>query len=74
MSQKYERQLRAFAEHTVDLVSEQELRAKLERGAPLRIKQGFDPSAPDLHLKPGSVNHDDRRRVLRNPRMTQIGR
>jgi len=25
-------------------------RAKLERGRPLRIKAGFDPTAPDLHL------------------------
>jgi tyrosyl-tRNA synthetase len=27
-----------------------ELRAKLELGRPLRIKAGFDPTAPDLHL------------------------
>jgi len=38
------------APHPVDLISEEELLAKLERGQPLRIKYGADPSAPDLHL------------------------
>lgn len=36
--------------HPVDIVSEEELLAKLEQGRPLRIKYGADPSAPDLHL------------------------
>ena len=27
-----------------------ELKAKLEKGIPLRVKAGFDPTAPDLHL------------------------
>jgi len=35
---------------TAAIVSEQELRAKLSLGRPLRIKAGFDPTAPDLHL------------------------
>ncbi len=35
---------------TADIVSEPELRAKLALGRPLRIKAGFDPTAPDLHL------------------------
>jgi tyrosyl-tRNA synthetase len=39
---------------TAAIVSEDELRTKLERargaGTPLRIKVGFDPTAPDLHL------------------------
>lgn len=39
---------------TVDLVSEKELLQKLEKSykekKPLRIKAGFDPSRPDLHL------------------------
>jgi tyrosyl-tRNA synthetase len=46
-----------FAEVTrgaVDLKSEEELRARLktsyETGVPLRIKAGFDPTSPDLHL------------------------
>ena len=38
----------------VDVVRPSELRAKLERsakaGAPLVVKVGFDPTAPDLHL------------------------
>ncbi len=33
-----------------ELIEEGELRKKLARGAPLRIKVGFDPTAPDLHL------------------------
>ena len=45
-----ESHLEAFCENAVDLVSEEDLRAKLKLGKPLRIKQGFDPSAPDLHL------------------------
>ena len=28
----------------------EELKVKLERGTPLRVKAGFDPTAPDLHL------------------------
>jgi tyrosyl-tRNA synthetase len=39
---------------TVDCIPVEELKRKLERadetGAPLRIKAGFDPTAPDLHL------------------------
>jgi len=33
-----------------ELLVEQELLQKLESGRPLRIKAGFDPTAPDLHL------------------------
>ncbi|MFL9813334.1 tyrosine--tRNA ligase [Stutzerimonas sp. VN223-3] len=33
-----------------EVLVEAELVAKLERGLPLRIKAGFDPTAPDLHL------------------------
>ena len=43
-------QIEAFAADAIDLVSREDLAKKLERGTPLRIKQGFDPSAPDLHL------------------------
>ncbi len=39
---------------TADIVSEEELVKKLENSiknnTPLRIKQGFDPTAPDIHL------------------------
>src|SRR5689334_16424609 len=34
----------------VDVVTAEALRAKLGRGRPLRVKAGFDPTAPDLHL------------------------
>jgi tyrosyl-tRNA synthetase len=43
-------QLAALCRDAVDLVSEDELRAKLARGKPLVVKYGADPSAPDLHL------------------------
>ena len=33
-----------------DLLIEAELARKLARGVPLRVKAGFDPTAPDLHL------------------------
>ncbi len=33
-----------------ELLIEQELVEKLKKGVPLRIKAGFDPTAPDLHL------------------------
>ena len=33
-----------------EILLEQELIEKLESGKPLRIKAGFDPTAPDLHL------------------------
>lgn len=33
-----------------EILVEKELIEKLERGKPLRVKAGFDPTAPDLHL------------------------
>ena len=33
-----------------ELLIEAELVEKLKKGVPLRIKAGFDPTAPDLHL------------------------
>ncbi|MCH8977281.1 MAG: tyrosine--tRNA ligase, partial [Proteobacteria bacterium] len=33
-----------------EILLESELVKKLEKGRPLRIKAGFDPTAPDLHL------------------------
>ncbi|MEA1996253.1 MAG: tyrosine--tRNA ligase [Gemmatimonadota bacterium] len=39
---------------TVEIISEEELERKIVRsldsGCPLNIKQGFDPTAPDIHL------------------------
>ena len=34
----------------MDLIQEADLARKLRRGKPLRVKAGFDPTAPDLHL------------------------
>jgi tyrosyl-tRNA synthetase len=45
-----QKQLDVMKRGAVDLVSEEELVAKLKRGTPLRVKAGFDPTAPDLHL------------------------
>ncbi len=33
-----------------EIIPEEALRKKLEQGRPLRVKAGFDPTAPDLHL------------------------
>jgi len=47
-------QLAYIKKGAAEIVKESELRAKLERslasGKPLRVKAGFDPTAPDLHL------------------------
>ncbi|MDH5298234.1 MAG: tyrosine--tRNA ligase [Desulfobulbaceae bacterium] len=54
MSHTIEEQVALIARGTVDLISKEDLVAKLKRsretGKPLRIKAGFDPTAPDLHL------------------------
>ena len=33
-----------------ELLIEADLIEKLKKGKPLRVKAGFDPTAPDLHL------------------------
>lgn len=33
-----------------ELIREEELRERLKSGRPLRVKAGFDPTAPDLHV------------------------
>src|SRR5450755_4563760 len=47
-------QLAYIKKGAAEIVKESELRAKLERslasGKPLRVKAGFDPTAPDLHI------------------------
>jgi tyrosyl-tRNA synthetase len=35
---------------TAEIIVEEEMRKLLETGKPLRLKQGFDPSRPDIHL------------------------
>jgi tyrosyl-tRNA synthetase len=43
-------QLPEIQRGTMEILVIEELRAKLSLGRPLRIKAGFDPTAPDLHL------------------------
>ncbi|ONH52023.1 tyrosyl-tRNA synthetase [Pseudomonas cedrina] len=45
-----EEQLALIKRGAEELLVEAELIEKLKRGQPLRIKAGFDPTAPDLHL------------------------
>lgn len=45
-----EEQLAIIKRGTDSVIVEQELVDKLKRNEPLRIKAGFDPTAPDLHL------------------------
>src|SRR5215831_12201023 len=50
MIRDLEHQLAVFKRGAEELIVEAELVAKLGRGKPLRIKEGFDPTRPDLHL------------------------
>src|SRR5262252_4584485 len=43
-------QLKELKRGIVDLQVEADLVARLAEGRPLRVKTGFDPTAPDLHL------------------------
>lgn len=47
-------QLAHLRKGTVELIREEDLKAKLERsaktGKPLRVKLGLDPTAPDIHI------------------------
>ncbi len=56
-----EEQYTILAENTVEIITEDEFRKKLERSVaenkPLRCKLGIDPSAPDLHLGHAVVLH-----------------
>ncbi len=49
-----EEQLALIKQGCQEIIREEELKARLERaratGKPLRVKAGFDPTAPDLHL------------------------
>src|SRR5687768_15692669 len=46
----FQEQLETIKRGAVEVLPEEELMAKLKKGRPLRIKAGFDPTAPDLHL------------------------
>ena len=43
-------QIRILSAGALDVITEADLRAKLERGRPLRVKLGIDPTASDIHL------------------------
>lgn len=45
-----DKQMQLIKRGITNLIDEGELRKKLERGKPLTVKAGFDPTAPDLHL------------------------
>jgi tyrosyl-tRNA synthetase len=45
-----EESLKLIKRGVVDLLLEEELVERLKTGRPLRVKAGFDPTAPDLHL------------------------
>lgn len=45
-----EEQIAALCRDCVEVIEAEELRARLASGRPLRVKAGFDPTAPDLHL------------------------
>ena len=46
----FDTQLAELERGTREVLSKVELTQKLRKGRPLRIKAGFDPTAPDLHL------------------------
>lgn len=54
MTKEIDRQLDIITARTVDVVSREELRKKIQtslrNAKPLRVKYGADPSAPDIHL------------------------
>src|SRR5215470_16102276 len=50
MTLEIEQQLAVFQRGADELLIASELVQKLARGRPLRIKEGFDPTRPDLHL------------------------
>ena len=50
MTTNLDEQLRELKRGAVDLIQEADLIKKIRRGKPLRVKAGFDPTAPDLHL------------------------
>lgn len=45
-----EEQLALIQQGTHEIISEEDLLKKLKENRPLRVKAGFDPTAPDLHL------------------------
>ena len=45
-----EEQIAELGRGAHEVLTRPDLERKLQRGHPLRVKAGFDPTAPDLHL------------------------
>ncbi len=45
-----DKQITFIRKGLAELIREEDLRERLKLGRPLRVKAGFDPTAPDLHL------------------------
>jgi tyrosyl-tRNA synthetase len=45
-----EQQIAYLKRGAAEIIREEDLRERLKAGRPLRVKAGFDPTAPDLHL------------------------
>src|SRR5689334_5117585 len=50
MTKKYDENLALIKRGVEEVLIEQELDALIRSGKKLRIKAGFDPTAPDIHL------------------------
>ncbi len=50
MALTIEEQIAYLRKGMAELIREEDLRERLKLGRPLRVKTGFDPTAPDLHL------------------------
>src|SRR3990172_3359175 len=54
VNDKVQEHIRLIKRGSVEIISEEELKQKLERSVkenlPLKVKAGFDPTSPDLHL------------------------
>ncbi len=57
VSAQLDEQITHLRRGIVELISEEDLRRKLARGKPLRVKAGFDPTAADLHLGHTVIMH-----------------
>jgi tyrosyl-tRNA synthetase len=49
-SRSLEEQITYLKKGFVEIIREEELKERLQLGRPLKVKVGFDPTAPDLHL------------------------
>ncbi len=54
LTKEFERQWKVISRGTVDILPEDEFKDRLKESLrdnkPLRVKQGFDPTSPDIHL------------------------